>query len=164
MKKEPEAIEQNMEQLLELLRQANQQMKRNNQALLEIKHAIGCAPNLSWQQLSGQYPQPADDECAPNPQPADDRTKVLHRPRPGHRLSASAAMADLRTLCEMLQDGQIATEQIVECALATGRFPSYEMTERRRFQQTDALLSALSKEAGDSITQLLAYIKSRCPV
>jgi hypothetical protein len=143
-----EAIEQNMEQLLELLRQANQQMKRNNQALLEIKHAIGCAPN----------PQPADDECAPNPQPADDRTlermpKVLHRPRPGHRLSAIAAMADLRTLCEMLQDGQIATEQIVERALATEQFP-----------QTDALLSALSKEAADSITQLLAYIKSRCPV
>ena len=143
-----EAIEQNMEQLLELLRQSEQQMKRNNQVLLEIKHAIGCAPN---------------------PQPADDRTlermpKVLHRPRPGHRLSAIAAMADLRTLCEMLQDGQIATEQIVERALATEQFPSYELTERRRFQQTDALLSALSKEAADSITQLLAYIKSRCPV
>ena len=74
------------------------------------------------------------------------------------------AMADLRTLCEMLQDGQIATEQIVERALATEQFPSYELTERRRFQQTDALLSALSKEAADSITQLLAYIKSRCPV
>ena len=144
-----EAIEQNMEQLLELLRLTEQQMEQNNQVLLEIKHAIGCAPN----------PQPADD-----PRTLCEMPKVLHRPRPGHRLSASAAMADLRTLCEMLQDGQIATEQIKECALATGRFPSYEMTERRRFQQTDALLSALSKEAGDSITQLLTYIKSRCPV
>ena len=35
-----EAIEQNMEQLLELLRQSEQQMKRNNQVLLEIKHAM----------------------------------------------------------------------------------------------------------------------------